>query len=157
MCSDFGAQKNKVGAWQQFNRGQQWHVIRALLGMNRVLQGHPDMGTQKKGYLCMWNWGSCRSSLVRMRRDRSKGKSMKEVLGWKRSWRVWRSVWLQDRSQGTQFSATQMWDLFLWDPTSWLCGCESWTIKKAEAFKLCGAGEDSWLSFGQQGDQTSQS
>ena len=40
-------------------------------------------------------------------------------------------------------------------------GCESWTIKKAEAKELipsnCGAGEDSWESLGQQGDQTSQS
>ena len=40
-------------------------------------------------------------------------------------------------------------------------GCESWTIKKAvhwrsDAFK-CDAGEDSWESFGLQGDQTSQS
>ena len=40
-------------------------------------------------------------------------------------------------------------------------GCESGTIKKAEhqridAFKLW-CGEDSWESFGQQGDQTSQS
>ena len=39
-------------------------------------------------------------------------------------------------------------------------GCESWTIKKAEAKELippnCGAGEDSWESLGQQGDQTSQ-
>ena len=35
-------------------------------------------------------------------------------------------------------------------------GCESWTIKKTEAKELmlsnCGAGEDSWESFGQQGD-----
>ena len=40
-------------------------------------------------------------------------------------------------------------------------GCESWTIKKAEAKELipsnCGAGEDSWESLGQQGDQTSHS
>ena len=40
-------------------------------------------------------------------------------------------------------------------------GCESWTIKKAEwwridAFKLW-FGEDSWESLGQQGDPTSQS
>ena len=39
--------------------------------------------------------------------------------------------------------------------------CESWTIKKAEhwrtnAFGIM-AGVDSWESFGQQGDQTSQS
>ena len=39
-------------------------------------------------------------------------------------------------------------------------GCESWTIKKAEcwridAFELC-VGEDSWESLGLQGDQTSQ-
>ena len=38
-------------------------------------------------------------------------------------------------------------------------GCESWTIKKAEhwrvdAFELCGVGEDSWESFGLQGDPT---
>ena len=40
-------------------------------------------------------------------------------------------------------------------------GCESWTIKKAEAKEFippnCGAGEDSWESLGQQGDQTSHS
>ena len=40
-------------------------------------------------------------------------------------------------------------------------GCENWTVKKADAKELmpldCGAGEDSWKSFGQQGDQTSQS
>ena len=37
--------------------------------------------------------------------------------------------------------------------------CESLTIKKAEELMLsnCGAGEDSWESLGQQGDQTSQS
>ena len=41
------------------------------------------------------------------------------------------------------------------------CGCEIWTIKKAERWRIdaftCGAGEDSWESFGQQQDQTSQS
>ena len=40
-------------------------------------------------------------------------------------------------------------------------GCESWTIKKAEAKELipsnCGAGEDSWESLGQQGDPTNPS
>ena len=40
-------------------------------------------------------------------------------------------------------------------------GCESWTIKKAECWKIdvfnCGVGEDSWESLGQQGDQTSPS
>ena len=40
-----------------------------------------------------------------------------------------------------------------------MCGCESWTIMKAlhqriDAFEF-GAGEDSWESLGQQGDQTS--
>ena len=39
-------------------------------------------------------------------------------------------------------------------------GCKSWTIKKAEAKELmplsCDADEDSWESFGQQRDQTSQ-
>ena len=39
--------------------------------------------------------------------------------------------------------------------------CESWTIKEAERPRTdvsnCGAGEDSWESLGQQGDQTSQS
>ena len=39
--------------------------------------------------------------------------------------------------------------------------CESWIIKKAEHGELmllnCRAGEDSWESLGQQGDQTSQS
>ena len=38
-------------------------------------------------------------------------------------------------------------------------GCESWTVKKAEAEELmflnCGAGEDSWESLGLQGDPTS--
>ena len=36
--------------------------------------------------------------------------------------------------------------------------CESWTIKKAEEWmpSNCGAGEDSWESLEQQGDQTSQ-
>ena len=39
-------------------------------------------------------------------------------------------------------------------------GCESWTIKlSAKELMLlnCGYGEDSWKSFGQRGDQTSQS
>ena len=40
-----------------------------------------------------------------------------------------------------------------------MCGCESWTVKKAEcrridAFK-CGVGEDSCESLGLQGDPTS--
>ena len=38
-------------------------------------------------------------------------------------------------------------------------GCESWTMKKAECQRLmllnCGVGEDSWESFGLQGDPTS--
>ena len=43
-----------------------------------------------------------------------------------------------------------------------MCGCESWTIKKAEHHKElmpsnCGAGEDSSESLGLQGDQISQS
>ena len=35
-------------------------------------------------------------------------------------------------------------------------GCESWTIKRAEKLMPLnfGAGEDSWESLGQQGDQT---
>ena len=37
-------------------------------------------------------------------------------------------------------------------------GCESWSIKKAEHWRInvsnCGAGQDSWESPGQQGDQT---
>ena len=40
-----------------------------------------------------------------------------------------------------------------------MCGCKSWTIKKASAEELlllnCGVGEDSWESLGQQGNQTS--
>ena len=40
-------------------------------------------------------------------------------------------------------------------------GCESWTVKKAECWRIdafdCGVEEDSWESFGQQGDQTSPS
>ena len=40
-------------------------------------------------------------------------------------------------------------------------GCESWTIKKAECWRTedlnCGVGEDSWESFGLQGDPTSPS
>ena len=40
-------------------------------------------------------------------------------------------------------------------------GCGSWTIKKAEHWRIeffkCGDGEDSWESLGQQGGQTSQS
>jgi len=40
-------------------------------------------------------------------------------------------------------------------------GCESWTIKKAQCWRIdasnYGAGEDSWESLGLQGDQTSQS
>ena len=38
-------------------------------------------------------------------------------------------------------------------------GCESWTIKKAECWRMLlsfGAGEDSWETLGLQGDQTSQ-
>ena len=38
-------------------------------------------------------------------------------------------------------------------------GCESWTIKKPEHWRIdvlsCGVGEDSWESLGLQGDQTS--
>ena len=40
-------------------------------------------------------------------------------------------------------------------------GCKSWTIKKAEHWRLmllnCGVGEDSWESLGLQGDPTSKS
>ena len=40
-------------------------------------------------------------------------------------------------------------------------GCESWTQRRMNTRELvllnCGAGEDSWESLGQQGDQTSQS
>ena len=40
-------------------------------------------------------------------------------------------------------------------------GCESWTMKKADAKELmllnCSVGEDSWESFGLQGDPTSPS
>ena len=40
-------------------------------------------------------------------------------------------------------------------------GCESWTIKKAEHWRIgalnCGVGEDSWESLGLQGDPTSPS
>ena len=40
-------------------------------------------------------------------------------------------------------------------------GCESWTIKKAEHWRIdalnCGVGEDSWESLGLQGDATSPS
>ena len=40
-------------------------------------------------------------------------------------------------------------------------GCESWTVKKAEHWRTdllnCGVGEDSWESFGLQGDPTSPS
>ena len=39
--------------------------------------------------------------------------------------------------------------------------CESWTIKKAESWRIdafkSDAGEDSWESLGLQGEQTSQS
>ena len=42
-----------------------------------------------------------------------------------------------------------------------MCGCESWTIKNIEHWRAdasnCGAEEDSWKTFGLQGDQTSQS
>ena len=38
-------------------------------------------------------------------------------------------------------------------------GCESWTVKKAERWRMtllnCGVGEDSWESLGLQGDPTS--
>ena len=40
-------------------------------------------------------------------------------------------------------------------------GCESWTIKKTERWRIdalnCGVGEDSWESLGLQGDPTSPS
>ena len=40
-------------------------------------------------------------------------------------------------------------------------GCESWTIKKAEGWRIdalnCGVGEDSWESLGLQGGPTSPS
>ena len=40
-------------------------------------------------------------------------------------------------------------------------GCESWTIKRAERWRIdvlnCGVGEDSWESLGLQGDPTSPS
>ena len=42
-----------------------------------------------------------------------------------------------------------------------MCGCESWTVKKAERRKLmllnCGVGENSGESLGLQGDPTSPS
>ena len=42
-----------------------------------------------------------------------------------------------------------------------MCGCESWTIKNIEHWRTdasnCGVEEDSWKTFGLQGDQTSQS
>ena len=39
-----------------------------------------------------------------------------------------------------------------------MCGCESWTLKRAERQLLnCGVGEDSWESLGLQGDPTSPS
>ena len=42
-----------------------------------------------------------------------------------------------------------------------MCGCESWTIKKAERQRMmllkCGVGEDSWESLGLQRDPTSPS
>ena len=42
-----------------------------------------------------------------------------------------------------------------------MCGCETWTIKKAEHKEMmllnCGGREDSLESLGQQGDQTSPS
>ena len=45
-----------------------------------------------------------------------------------------------------------------------MCGCESWTIKKAEHRRIstsnnlnCGVGEDSWESLGLQGDPTTPS
>ena len=41
-----------------------------------------------------------------------------------------------------------------------ICGCESWTRKKAECRRMllnCGVGEGSWESLGLNGDQTSQS
>ena len=36
-------------------------------------------------------------------------------------------------------------------------GCESWTVKKAECWKIDAFGEDSWESPGLQGDSTSPS
>ena len=40
-----------------------------------------------------------------------------------------------------------------------MSGCDSWIIKKAEELRCSNyeAGEDSWESLGQQGDQTNQS
>ena len=42
-----------------------------------------------------------------------------------------------------------------------MCGCESWTVKKAEHGRIddlnCGVGKDSWESLGLWGDPTSQS
>ena len=42
-----------------------------------------------------------------------------------------------------------------------MCGCENWTVKKVECWRMdvlkCGVGEDSWESLGQQGDPTSPS
>ena len=42
-----------------------------------------------------------------------------------------------------------------------MCGCESWTVKKAQHQKIdalnCGVGEDSWEFLGLQGDPTSPS
>ena len=42
-----------------------------------------------------------------------------------------------------------------------MCECESWTIKKAERWKIdafnCGVGEDSWEYLGLQADPTSPS
>ena len=36
-------------------------------------------------------------------------------------------------------------------------GCESWTVKKAECWRIDAFGEDSWESLGQQRDPTSPS
>ena len=40
-------------------------------------------------------------------------------------------------------------------------GCENWTVKNAEHQRIdalnCGAGEDSWVSLGLQGDPTNPS
>ena len=67
----------------------------------------------------------------------------------------------EELTQRTQNSLVILSFTFSTKTQTKMYGCESWTIKKLSAEKLmllnCGVGENSWESFGLQGDQTSQS
>lgn len=104
----------------------------------------PRCGLSEEGPLYSGHWMLCGSLTVQNeKRVMSRGKDMCEVLGWRRMWRVWRPMWLQHRGQGAQFSAAQVWGLFLWEPISWTGGREMWSLHSC--FYICCLRSDSEL------------